>query len=85
MLASCSVSLVGTEFASLLTILTGSVGSIEQVGETLRSSTGEAAKQAAAGADTLAAAFADLRGASEQFAVSASRGGIGQALTDITA
>lgn len=79
-----SVSLVGTEFASLLTILTGSVGSIEQVGETLRGSTGEAAKQAAAGADTLAAAFADLRGASEQFAVSASRGGIGQALTDIT-
>jgi TP901 family phage tail tape measure protein len=79
-----SVSLVGTEFASLLTILAGSVGSIDQVGTALRDSTGEAAKQAAAGADTLAAAFADLRGASEQFAVSASRGGIGQALTDIT-
>lgn len=79
-----SVSLVGTEFASLLTILAGSVGSIDQVGSALRDSTGEAAKQAAAGADTLAAAFADLRGASEQFAVSAGRGGIGQALTDIT-
>jgi TP901 family phage tail tape measure protein len=79
-----SVSLVGTEFASLLTILTGSVGAIDQVGAALRDSTGEAAKQAAAGADTLAAAFADLRGASEQFAVSAGRGGIGQALTDIT-
>jgi TP901 family phage tail tape measure protein len=79
-----SVSLVGTEFASLLTILTGSVGAIDQVGAALRDSTGEAAKQAAAGADTLAAAFADLRGASEQFAASAGRGGIGQALTDIT-
>jgi len=79
-----SVSLVGTEFASLLTILTGSVGAIDQVGAALRDSTGEAAKQAAAGADTLAAAFADLRGASEQFAVSSGRGGIGQALTDIT-
>jgi TP901 family phage tail tape measure protein len=79
-----SVSLVGTEFASLLTILTGSVGAIDQVGAALRDSTGQAAKQAAAGADTLAAAFADLRGASEQFAASAGRGGIGQALTDIT-
>lgn len=79
-----SVALVGTEFASLLTILTSSVGAIQKTGDALRDSTGEAAKQAAAGADTLAASFADLRSASEQFAVSASRGGIGGALSAIT-
>lgn len=79
-----TVSLVGTEFASLFSILTEGVGKVDVFGTKLLNVTGESAKQAAAGADTLAAAFADLRNASEQFAVSSSRGGIGQALTDIT-
>lgn len=79
-----AVGLVDTEFASLLTVLTGSVGAITQVGDVLRNSAGEAAKQAAAGANTLAASFADLRSASEEFAIAAGRGGIGGALTDIT-
>lgn len=79
-----SVALVGTEFASLLSILTEGATKVDAFGNKLLDVTGDASKQAAAGADTLAAAFANLRNASEQFAVSAGRGGIGQALTDIT-
>jgi TP901 family phage tail tape measure protein len=79
-----AVSLVGTEFASLLTVLVGSADGIDRFGAALRAATGDAAKQAAAGNDTLAASFADLRSASEQFAVSAGRGGIGGVLSAIT-
>lgn len=78
-----STQLVDTEFAVMLSVLIDSVDKIKGVDGALRNSVGEASKQAAAGADTLAAAFADLRGASEEFAVSAGRGGVGAALASI--
>lgn len=79
-----STQLVDTEFAVLLSVLTDSVGKLKETDESLRNIAGESAKQAAAGVDTLAFAFADLRGASEEFAVASGRRGIGSALTEIT-
>jgi TP901 family phage tail tape measure protein len=78
-----AVSLVDTEFASLLTTFTTSIAKSEDMKAALLASGGDAASQAAAGANTLAAVFADLRSSAEQFAVSVGRGGAGAALQAI--
>lgn len=78
-----STQLVDAEFARLLKQMVDGVGDIERLDQTLRGAVGEAAEQAAAGSQTLAAALAALRSASEEAAIAIGRGGVGDALAGV--
>lgn len=78
-----SARLVDTEFADLLQQLADGTYTINELETALRESAGTAAEQASARLKTLGGAFANLRGAAEEFTVSAGDSGLAGALKDI--